>query len=154
MKTSFRYFLISFLILSFVACSATPRKRSFGEVVDDAMITNKLKIKFMKDKVVKAHQIDIDTWKGIVSLKGGVDSQRQINRAIELAERQRGVRQVKSYLVIEYKPWNNKKSTKTSSSKNSSMQLSKSSSGGKSVVQEKDISDTDAKSPPPAVIYH
>ena len=90
-----------FLVLAlFSACSATASKRSIGEVIDDAVITNKLKTSYMKDKGVKAHQIDVDTWKGVVSLRGRVESQDQINRAIELAERQPGVREVKSYLAI------------------------------------------------------
>ncbi len=130
-------FLLCILLVTVVACASTPKKRSFGEVVDDSMITNRLKVKFMKDKVVKAHEIDIDTWKGIVSLKGGVDSQKQINRAIEISERQRGVRQVKSYLVIEDKPWTNKKSNKSSASKASS-------GGNKVVVEEKDVKNTNS----------
>ncbi len=88
------------LILLISACSATHEKRSIGEVIDDAVVTNKLKTKFMKDKGVQASQIDIDTWKGVVSLRGTVDSQDQIDRAIEIAERQAGVREVKSYLVV------------------------------------------------------
>lgn len=133
MKIFIRYFLACFLVLSVAACSSTPKKRSFGEVMDDGVITNKLKMKYMKDKIVKAHQIDIDTWKGVVSLKGSVDSQSQINRAIEFAERQQGVRQVKSYLVIEgEKPWTTKpKKPKTPYSQ-----------GGKSMIEEKDITPT------------
>lgn len=91
---------IFLVVFSFSACSATASKRSIGEVIDDAVITNKLKTRYMKDKGVKAHQIDIDTWKGVVSLRGRVQSQDQINRAIEIAERQPGVREVKSHLVV------------------------------------------------------
>lgn len=135
MKIFIRCFLIFFLALSLAACSSTPKKRSFGEVVDDAVITTKLKTKFMKDKGVKAHDIDIDTWKGVVSLKGTVESKSQISRAIELAERQRGVRQVKSYLVVvEPRP-----STKAHQSKKKKSWFHKSSS---SAIEEKDVKET------------
>jgi len=88
-----------------LGCSSTPSKRSFGETVDDAVITNKLKVKFMKDKTVKAFKIDIDTWKGIVSLRGRVTGQDEVNRAIELSEQQPGVREVKSYLILKDKAY-------------------------------------------------
>ena len=93
-------FLLILFLITLVNCSATASSRSLGETLDDGVITNKLKTKFMKDKTVKAFQIDIDTWKGVVSLRGKVDSQNQIYKAIEMAERQTGVKEVKSYLVI------------------------------------------------------
>ncbi|MDO8520234.1 MAG: BON domain-containing protein [Deltaproteobacteria bacterium] len=88
------------VIILLAACSATPKKRSVGEVIDDSVISNKLKVKYLRDKTVKGLKINIDTWKGVVTLKGKVDSQGQIDRAVELAERQQGVREVKSYLII------------------------------------------------------
>lgn len=91
---------VVFVLLALMACSSMPKKRSMGEVIDDSVITNKLKVKFLKDKVVKGFKIDIDTWKGVVSLQGKVDNQQQINRAIDIAERQPGVREVKSYLIV------------------------------------------------------
>ena len=92
--------LVATLSMAIGGCSSTQMRRSLGETIDDAVITNKLKTKFMKDKTVKAFQIDIDAWKGVVSLRGKVDSQNQIYKAIEMAERQTGVKEVKSYLVI------------------------------------------------------
>lgn len=89
--------LIAFFCL---ACSSTPQKRSAGEFIDDAVISNKIKVKFVKDKVVKAFKINVDTWKGVVTLRGRVNAQEQISRAIEISERQPGVKTVKSYLVL------------------------------------------------------
>jgi len=108
--------MVAFLVLSlFSACSATANKRSFGEVVDDAVITNKLKTKYMKDKVVKAFKVDIDTWKGVVQLKGTVTDQQQIDRAVEIAEQLPGVKEVKSYLVLNgEQEWKPKKSSGSS----------------------------------------
>lgn len=88
------------LLVVFFSCSSTPQKRSAGEFLDDAVISNKIKVKFVKDKVVKAFKINVDTWKGVVTLRGRVNAQEQISRAIEIAERQPGVKTVKSYLVL------------------------------------------------------
>lgn len=89
------------LMGSLFSCSSTPKKRSVGEVIDDSVVTNKLKVKYLRDKVVKGFRVDIDTWKGVVSLRGKFESQEQIDRAIEIAERQTGVKEVKSYLIIK-----------------------------------------------------
>lgn len=99
-----KYAIILILAFPFfvttMGCSATATKRSIGQVIDDAVISNKLKIRYFKDKVVKGFRVNVDTWKGIVTLKGKASTQQQINRAIEIAERQHGVREVKSYLVL------------------------------------------------------
>ncbi|MBI2338846.1 MAG: BON domain-containing protein [Deltaproteobacteria bacterium] len=96
----FVFLLALSLAVILAGCSSTQMRRSLGETIDDAVITNKLKTKFLKDKMVKAFQIDIDTWKGVVSLRGRVESQDQIYRAIEITEQQAGVKEVKSYLVL------------------------------------------------------
>lgn len=96
------FFVLGLIFLAFtVSCSATQSKRSVGEVIDDAVISNKLKVKYLKDKVVSGLKVNIDTWKGVVTLKGKVSEQEQIDRAIELAERQPGVKEVKSYLNLK-----------------------------------------------------
>lgn len=96
-----RIVIVSFVLLCFFAsCSATPSKRSFGEVVDDNVIAVKLRSKYVKDKVLSAKNVNIKVRKGVVQLDGTLATQRQINRAIELAEQQRGVREVKAYLVL------------------------------------------------------
>lgn len=99
MKTLFPVFFIIAMLSA--GCSATATKRSFGQVVDDSVIHVKLKTKFAKDKLVKARDINIDVYKGVVTLQGIVETQAQINRAIEIAEQQAGVREVKAYLVLK-----------------------------------------------------
>lgn len=95
-----KMFFIFVSVVILISCSATASKRSLGEVIDDAVVSNKLKAKFFRDKSVEGSRVNVDTWKGIVTLRGAVDKQEQVNRSIEIAERQRGVREVKSYLVV------------------------------------------------------
>lgn len=96
-----RTILVFLLAFSLVQCASTPKKRSLGETLDDAVISNKLKTRYMGDKRVKAFKLNVDTWKGVVTLKGRLESQDQINHAIEMAERMAGVREVKSHLRLE-----------------------------------------------------
>lgn len=87
-------------LITLCSCAATAHKRSFGEVVDDNVVALRLQSKYMKDGIVKAKNVHIQVWKGVATLTGHVDSQEQINRAIEIAEQQKGIREVKAYLVL------------------------------------------------------
>lgn len=88
------------LLITLCSCAATAHKRSFGEVVDDNVVALRLQSKYMKDEIVKAKDVHIQVWKGVATLTGRVNSQAQINRAIEIAEQQKGIREVKAYLVL------------------------------------------------------
>lgn len=82
-------------------CSATTHKRSMGEVIDDNVIHAKLNAKLIKDKTVEADDVKIKVWKGMITLTGTVDNQKQIDRAIEISEQQLGVTEVKAYLALK-----------------------------------------------------
>jgi hypothetical protein len=89
-----------FVLITLCSCAATAHKRSFGEVVDDNVVALRLQSKYMKDEIVKAKDVHIQVWKGVATLTGRVNSQAQINRAIEIAEQQKGIREVKAYLIL------------------------------------------------------
>src|SRR5687768_8173219 len=89
------------LLLCFTHCASSGGRRSFAQAVDDEVIALNLRTKFMKDKDVPANDILISVWNGVVTLKGEIDQQEQINRTIEIAERQRGVKEVKAHLVLK-----------------------------------------------------
>lgn len=84
--------LLAFLMLGLGAAAAGDR--SAGEVIDDALITTKIKSSLAADPQVSALAIDVDTSNGIVSLTGVVDSEAQRQRAIQLAQGMEGVRRV------------------------------------------------------------
>jgi osmotically-inducible protein OsmY len=69
-------------------------QRSVGDVIDDSLITTKIKARFAADPQVSALAINIDTVNGIVSLTGVVDSEQARQRAIQLAQGTEGVKQV------------------------------------------------------------
>ena len=83
----------------FAACG-----KSVSDTIDDATITTRVKTSFVNDPVVGAMRIDVDTFKGVVTLSGRAKSKQEEQKAIELARKIRGVVEVKSTLQIEPPP--------------------------------------------------
>jgi hyperosmotically inducible periplasmic protein len=69
-------------------------QRSPGEVIDDALITAKVKASLAADPQVSALAIDVDTANGVVTLTGVVSSEPERLRAIQLAQGIAGVKRV------------------------------------------------------------
>jgi hyperosmotically inducible protein len=80
--------------------SGPEEKRTAGTYVDDSAITAKIKSKMIGDSVVKAHQINVDTFQGNVQLNGFVDNQSQKSRAEEIARNTAGVLSVQNNLQL------------------------------------------------------
>lgn len=74
--------------------------RTLGEITDDATITSTINTRFVKDKQVSALDINVDTRRGVVTLYGSVASHSIANRAVEIAQGVKGVRQVISKLTV------------------------------------------------------
>ncbi|HEY5808547.1 MAG TPA: BON domain-containing protein [Povalibacter sp.] len=82
------------------ACSSTPTQQSTGEAIDDGVVTARVKAKLIEDPVTKAHQINVDTYKGTVQLSGFVEDDQTRTRALQLARDVDGVKQVKDGLQV------------------------------------------------------
>ena len=81
-------------------CASGPgHERSGSEVIDDATITTKVKAALLAEKDVKSFDIKVETFNGTVQLSGFVDSQSQIDKAVEVAASVNGVQQVKNNLI-------------------------------------------------------
>jgi hyperosmotically inducible periplasmic protein len=78
-----------------------PAERTAGEVVDDTVITAKVKTALATDPVVAAHQVNVETREGVVQLAGFVDSSDQKSKASELTRRVSGVKQVDNQLEVK-----------------------------------------------------
>ena len=76
-------------------------ERSAGDVVDDTVITAKVKTALAADPVVAAHQVNVATREGVVQLAGFVDSSDQKSKASELTRRVAGVKQVDNQLEVK-----------------------------------------------------
>jgi osmotically-inducible protein OsmY len=71
-----------------------------GRVVDDSVITGKVKSALVADPTTKAHQINVETFKGTVQLSGFVDSSEARSRASQVASNVDGVKDVKNDLEV------------------------------------------------------
>ena len=74
-----------------------------GRVVDDSVITGKVKAALVADPTTKAHQIEVETFKGTVQLSGFVDDAAARTRAVEVAKNIEGVKNVKNDLALRDK---------------------------------------------------
>lgn len=74
--------------------------RTVGTQIDDALITAKIKAKLIEDPVTKARKIDVDTVNGVVTLTGVVESEKEIERAIEIAKSVPGVKKIVNNLRV------------------------------------------------------
>jgi hyperosmotically inducible periplasmic protein len=67
----------------------------------DPLITAKVKMKFAADDLVKAHQINVDSERdGVITLRGTVPSETAHQRAVDIAKKTEGVRQVNDQLKV------------------------------------------------------
>jgi osmotically-inducible protein OsmY len=85
----------------FTACSATATRQSTGEYIDDTAVTAKVKSAFVSDDTVKALDVQVETFRGVVQLSGFVDSQVQKSRAEEIARGINGVRDVTNNIQLK-----------------------------------------------------
>lgn len=77
------------------------RDKSAGEYVDDAAITTKVKSAFIRDNEVKALDIKVETYKGVVQLSGFARNNNEIERAGELARGVAGVKSVRNDIRLK-----------------------------------------------------
>jgi osmotically-inducible protein OsmY len=75
--------------------------KSVGETVDDATITARVKTTLLNDPDVAGLRIDVDTFKGVVTLSGGVKTPAERDKAVAIARKTGGVKDVKSTLQIQ-----------------------------------------------------
>jgi osmotically-inducible protein OsmY len=99
--TVIRFLVALMMIAAFVACASTPQQSSTGEVVDDSVITTKIKSSLASDEFLKSFQISVETRKGIVELSGFVDTQKAKDRAGQIARGVEGVKSVQNALIVK-----------------------------------------------------
>jgi hyperosmotically inducible protein len=96
-------FFFSVLLLTVIpACSTENAKReSTGEYFDDTVLTTKIKSTFLGDSRLKMLDINVKTFKGTVQISGFVDTQKEADRAVQLARTIKGVKAVNNSLIVK-----------------------------------------------------
>jgi osmotically-inducible protein OsmY len=74
--------------------------KTIGETIDDTTITTRVKTAMLNDPQVGAMKIDVDTYKGVVTLSGRVKNQNEHDQALGIARRTSGVVEVKDALQV------------------------------------------------------
>lgn len=74
--------------------------KTVGETIDDTTITTRVKTAMLNDPQVGGMKIDVDTFKGVVTLSGRVRSAAEKDQALALARRASGVTEVKDALQV------------------------------------------------------
>ncbi|MGB4497517.1 MAG: BON domain-containing protein [Methylococcaceae bacterium] len=94
-------FLSLLLLTALPACTENTKRESTGESFDSAVLTTKIKSTFVGDSRLKALDINVKTYKGIVQLSGFVDTQAEADRAVQLARTVKGVKAVNNSLIVK-----------------------------------------------------
>ena len=103
-----RFGIFSFVLAAVVVgCEGKPGEArkpgevSVGTTIDDSVITTKVKSALFADPDVKSFDIKVETRKGDVQLSGFVDSQTNIDRALDIARRVEGVKSVENHMTLK-----------------------------------------------------
>jgi osmotically-inducible protein OsmY len=108
LKNTTSLLLATVIALGVSGCESSPERdntaeragASAGRVIDDSVITGKVKTALVADPDTKAHQINVETFKGTVQLSGFVDDTTARRRATEVARTVDGVKNVENELEV------------------------------------------------------
>jgi len=95
------FLVILMMIATLAACAATSTRGSTGDYVDDSVITTKVKTLLAEDDFLKSFQIGVETFKGTVQLSGFVNSQRAVDKAVDITKSVKGVKSIKNDLIVK-----------------------------------------------------
>lgn len=98
------FFLPLLLSLFLTACGQTPLMQSAGQTFDDVALTTKVKTEIAQVQgLTEAATINVDAYKGVVSLAGFVDSEQTKRVAGQAASNVQGVTRVVNNLIVKPK---------------------------------------------------
>jgi len=89
------------LVLAALAGAPATAGETVGQYIDDATITTKIKAALAADKLVKARDINVKTYKGVVQLNGFVESPREVTKAAQDAQEVEGVKELHNNLTVK-----------------------------------------------------
>jgi osmotically-inducible protein OsmY len=89
------------MMMAVAGCAHIDDRAGPGEVVTDAWITTKVKAALVDSPVVKAREVNVETFKGQVQLSGFVSSEMAMNEAVRITRDIRGVTAVKNDMRIK-----------------------------------------------------
>ena len=92
---------LAILVASLVGCASTGTQEGTGEYIDNAVITTKVKAAIFNEPTLESLEIKVETFKGTVQLSGFVNSQADIDKAVEIVQKVKGVKSVKNDMQLK-----------------------------------------------------
>lgn len=89
------------VLVSLAGCASTTGQEGAGEFVDNAVITAKVKASIFNEATLKVFEINVETFKGSVQLSGFVSTQADIDKAVKVTQRVKGVKSVKNDILLK-----------------------------------------------------
>ncbi|OFW10576.1 MAG: transporter [Acidobacteria bacterium RIFCSPLOWO2_02_FULL_59_13] len=97
----FSVLFLAIVFLSALGCAGSPTQESTGEYITDSWITTKVKAALVEDPQVKATEVNVETFKGVVQLSGFVNSDTAMYEAVRIARGIKGVTSVKNDMHVK-----------------------------------------------------
>ena len=110
MKSNYITFLVCLAALFPVGmCGQTyarqvPQMSFADKPMSDDLIYDNVKRRLAEDSDVKGGGLDIDVKQGVVTLRGKLETQRQIDKASKIAKKVNGVKKVVNEIQLSLKP--------------------------------------------------
>ena len=97
----FAVVFLAILVASLLGCASTATQEGTGEYIDNTVITTKVKAVIFNEPTLKSFEINVETFKGVVQLSGFVNSQADIDKAVEIVQQVKGVKSVKNDMQLK-----------------------------------------------------
>jgi hyperosmotically inducible periplasmic protein len=89
------------LVCGVTGCAGNRYEQSTGEHIDDRATSMRVRHALGEDPQYKYSMVDVKTFKGVTQLSGFVDTRDQKKRAVEIAKRTEGVREVQNNISVK-----------------------------------------------------
>ena len=93
--------VLAVMLATMLGCASTSKQEGTGEYIDDSVITTKVKAAVFNEPSLKSAEINVETYKGTVQLSGFVNSESDIQKAVEVARSIKGVSSVKNDMRVK-----------------------------------------------------
>jgi len=94
-------FFLAIAFVSALGCAGSATQEGTGEYVTDSWITTKVKASLAEEPQVNATDVNVETYKGVVQLRGFVASSAAMYDAVRIATGIKGVTSVKNDIRIK-----------------------------------------------------
>jgi len=83
-----------------LGCTSTARHESTGQYIDNSALTAKIKASLLSEHLLSATEIRVKSYKGVVTLRGHVASQSEMNQAVNIVRHTNGVTAIKNEMTV------------------------------------------------------